>query len=325
MKLPRRKFLHLATALAVLSLALADQQTWSQATRTIKVVVPTAPGGVNDILARLVGEEIRRTHGATVVIDNRPGAGAAIGTEMVARAAPDGRTLLFEANPFIINPQLRKVNYDPLTRFEPICELARAPTLIVVSAASPYRKLADLLDAARAKPGTLTMASIGPGSPFHLGFEKLKQMAKVDMTFVPYPGNAPAVNALLGEHVTMMFGTYANVAEYLKTGKLRAIAATTPKRIEELPDMPTVAESGFPDYEVSAWFGSFAPARTPKETVSELAGWIKAAIAAPEVKPKLVVQGLYPSELCGADFATYLRNQFDDLGRIIREANIKAE
>jgi tripartite-type tricarboxylate transporter receptor subunit TctC len=194
-----------------------------------------------------------------------------------------------------------------------------------VSAASPYHTLADVLAAARAKPGTLTMASIGPGSPFHLGFEKLKRMSKVDMTFIPYPGNGPSVNALLGEHVTMMFGTYANVAEHLKTGRLRAVAATTRKRIEELPDLPTVAESGFPDYEVPAWFAAFAPAQTPRPIVSELAGWLTAAMQTPEVKQKLLIQGLYPTGVCGAEFAGSLRAEFDDLGRIIRESNIKAE
>jgi tripartite-type tricarboxylate transporter receptor subunit TctC len=324
----RRRFLHLAAgaaALTILSVALVDHAAWSQTTRTIKIVVPSAPGGVNDILARLLGEQVGRTQGASVVIDNRAGAGEVIGTETVARAAPDGNTLLFAANPFVINPHLRKVNYDPLTSFEPVCQLASAPTLIVVNATSAYRTLADLIDAARAKPGTLTMASVGPGSPYHLGFEKLKRMAKVDMTFIPYPGNGPSVNALLGDHVTMMFGTYANVAEHLKTGRLRAVAATTPKRIEELPNLPTVAESGFQDYEIPAWFGSFAPAKTPKETVSQLAGWLTAAMQAPEVKPKLVVQGLYPTGICGVEFAAYLRSQFDDLGRIIREANIKAE
>ena len=174
MKLPRRKVLHLAAgaaALTILSLALVNQAAWSQTTRTIKIVVPSAPGGVNDILARLLGEQIGRTQGATVVIDNRPGAGEVIGTETVARAAPDGNTLLFAANPFVINPHLRKVNYDPLTSFEPVCQLASAPTLIVVNATSAYRTLADLIDAARANPVTLTMASIGPGSPFHLGLK----------------------------------------------------------------------------------------------------------------------------------------------------------
>lgn len=259
------------------------------------------------------------------MIDNRPGAGEIIGTETAARAAADGNTLLFAANPFIINPHLRKVSYDPLTSFAPVCQLANAPTLIVVTTGSPYHSLADLLAAARANPGRLTMASIGPGSPFHLGFEKLKRMSKVDMSFIPYPGNGPSVNALLGEHVTMMFGTYANVAEHLKSGKLRAIAATTPKRMEELPALPTVAESGFPDYAVPAWFASFAPAKTPKAAVSRLAAWLRAALQDTEIEQKLLIQGLYPSGLCGDEFAALLREQSEDVGRIIRESNIKAE
>ena len=325
MQLSRRASLHLCAGAAALSLLSLAKGARSQTARTIKLIVPSAPGGVTDILARLLGDHIARTQGATVVIDNRPGAGEMIGTETAARAAPDGNTVLFAANPFVINPHLRKVSYDPLTSFEPICQLATAPTLIVVTAASPYHSLADLLAAARATPGSLTMASIGPGSPFHLGFEKLKRMANVDMTFIPYPGNGPSVNALLGEHVTMMFGTYANVAEHLKSGKLRAIATTTPRRIDELPDLPTVAESGFPDYAVPAWFAALAPANTPKAAVSQLAAWLTAALQAPEIEQKLLIQGLYPSGLCGDEFAAHLRDQFDELGRIIRESNIKAE
>src|SRR4029077_12143204 len=145
-----------------------------------------------------------------------------------------------------------------------------------------------------------------------------------DMTFVPFQGNGPAVNALLGGHVTSMFGTYSNVAPLLKTGQLRAIAAGTRTRTEMLPDLPTVAESGFRDYEVTAWFGTFAPARTPKDTAAQLAGWFTAAMQANEVKAKLDVQGLFPAGICGADFAAYLRSQYEDYGRIIREANIKA-
>ncbi len=321
------RFQHLAasaSALCALFIAPSDHVAWSQA-RTIRIIAPSAPAGVNDILSRLLGDELTRARGVTTVVENRPGAGEVIGTESVARAPADGNTVLFAANPFVINPSLRKVNYDPLTSFEPICLLVRAPTLIVVNSKSPYRTLGDYLDAARAKPGTITLGSIGPGSPFHLGFEQLKREAKVEMTFVPYPGNGPAVNALLGEHLTSMFGTYSNVAPHLKSGRLRALAAGTRTRIEMLPDLPTVAESGFKDYEVTAWFGTFAPARTPKPTVAELAGWFRAAMQAPEVKTKLEVQGLYSAGTCEADFAAYLRMQYDDYGRIIREANIKAQ
>jgi tripartite-type tricarboxylate transporter receptor subunit TctC len=317
-----------AAALAVIACfasSVAETGASAQTARTVRLVVASAPGGVNDILARLLAEEVGQVQGVTVVIDNRPGAGEAIGTESVARAAPDGNTVLIAAAPFLINPQMRKLNYHPLTSFEPICHLASSPTLIVVNGASPYRTLADLIDAARARPGTLTLASIGPGSPFSLGFEMLKLAAKVDMTFVPYPGNAPAVNALLGGHVTAVFGTYPNVAEHLRAGTLRALATAARTRIEPLPDLPTVAESGYKDYEVDAWFSLFAPAKTPKETIAQLAGWFTAAMAVPEMRAKLVAQGLYPVGRCGAEFAAQLRREYEEYGRIIRDANLKAE
>jgi tripartite-type tricarboxylate transporter receptor subunit TctC len=328
MKLPCRQFLHLATvaaALTIFSVMLANHGVWSQTARTIKIVVPAPPGAVADILARLLTMQISSTQGATLVVENRPGAGDVIGTEAVARATPDGNTLLVVGTNFVITPQMRKANYDPLNSFEPICRLANAPTIIVVNSASPYRTLAELLDAARAQPGKLTLASIGPGSVFHLGFEMLKRAAKVDMTFVPYSGNAPALNAVLGQQVTAMFGTYSNVAEYLKAGTLRALAVATPTRAEPLPDVPTVAESGFKDFEVDVWFGAFAPSNTPKEVVAQLAGWFTAAMQDAELRAKLVTQGIYPSGPCGAEFATYIRRQYDDYGRIIREANINAE
>jgi tripartite-type tricarboxylate transporter receptor subunit TctC len=297
---------------------------WCQGT-TIKFVVPVSPGGAVDILARLLATQIGSTQTATVTVENRPGANGAIGTEAVAHAAPDGNSLLIVANNIVTDPHLRKVNFDPLTSFEPICYLVNAPTIIVVNSASPYRNLADLLDAARARPGELSMASIGPGSPFQIGLEILKRAAKVDITFVPYPGNAPAVNALLGGHVTSMFGSYANVAEHLKSGKLRALAVAMPKRAEPLPDVPTVAESGYRDFAVDAWFGALAPAKTPQNIISRLVGWFTAAIQVPEVKAKLAVQQLYPVGTCGADFAAYIRKQYDYLGRVIRDAKIKAE
>jgi tripartite-type tricarboxylate transporter receptor subunit TctC len=325
--LHRKCLRRLATAAVVgivFVTAVADE-TRSQATKSIKIVVAVPPGGITDILARLLGEQITRTQGPTVLIENRAGAAGVIGTEAVARAAPDGNTLLIAANPFVINPQMRKVNYHPLTSFEPICYLMNTPTVIVVNSASRYRTLAELLDAARARPGQLTLASIGPGSPYHLSFEILKRAAKVDMTFVPFPGNAPAVNALLGDHVTSMFGTYSDVAEQLAAGNLRALAVASRSRIGALPDVPTVAEAGYKDYEVEIWFGLVAPAKTPKSIVSLLADWFSAAIRVPEVKAKLAMQGLYPVGTCGADFGAFLRKQYDDYGLIVREANIKAE
>jgi tripartite-type tricarboxylate transporter receptor subunit TctC len=325
MKHPRRRFLRLAgvaAAVTVLSLTLSGHGAWSQTARTIKVVVPVQPGGGTDFLARVLGEEIGRAQGQTMVIENRPGASQIIGTEAVSRAAPDGNTLLINTPTFVTNPHLRKVNYDPVTSFEPICYLVNSPTVIVVNSASPYRTLADLLDEARAKPGDLTLAG---GAGFYIAFEMLKRAANLNMTFVPYPSGAPAVTALLGEHVTSVFTDYPTLAEQLKAGKLRALATGSRTRAEALPDVPTVAESGYKDYDVEQWFGLFAPAKTPKERVSQLVGWFTAALQVPEVKAKLAVQGLYPVGMCGADFGAFIRKQYDDYGRAIREANIKAE
>src|SRR5580704_16922583 len=216
----------------------------------------------------------------------------------------------------LIPPHLRKLSYDPLTGFEPICDLVSAPTVIVVNSASPYRTLAALVSAARAKPGELTLASFGPATSFQIGFEMLKRAANVDMTFLPYPGVAPAVNALLGQHVTSVLGSYSTASEQLNAGKLRALATPSRTRIEALPEVPTVAES-YKEYEVDFWLGVLAPAKTPKETASQLTGWLKAALQAREFRAKLVPLGLYAVGECGTDFAALLRKQYDDFGRVI--------
>jgi tripartite-type tricarboxylate transporter receptor subunit TctC len=328
MKRACRRFPRLAilgTSLAALVLvAISSNAAWAQ-TRTIRLVDPDPPGGLADLLARILAEEIARAQGVTMVVENRPGAASAIGTEAVSRAAPDGNTLLLNATPFVINPLLRKLNYDPLTSFAPICYLVNSPTVIAVNGASPYRTLPDLINAARAKPGELTLASIGPGTATHIAFEMLRRAANIDMTFLPYPGTAPAVTALLGGHVTSYFGIYSVVSEQVKAGRLRALATAAPRRIEPLPDVPTVAEQGFPGYEVDIWFGVVAPAKTPPETVAQLAAWFTAAMQAADVKAKLLVQGMLPVTKCGEEFSAHIRRQYEEFGRVIREANITAE
>jgi len=315
----------LAACLAIALLALTGHDAWSQAARTIRIVVPFPAGGSADILARLLGEQISKAQGPTVLVENRPGGGASIAYEAVARAAPDGNTLVINGNSLVINPNLRKVNYDPVTSFEPVCYLLSSPQVYVVNNASPYRTLADLMAAARAKPGELTLASVGPATTQHIGIEQFKHAANLNMPHIPYPGGAPAVNALLGSHVTAVFANYSEVVEQLKAGTLRALATASKTRIEPLPDVPTVAELGYKDYDVEVWFGVVAPAKTPKDVVAQLSGWFTAAMQAPDVKPKLLNLGLYPVGMCGADFAAHIRKQYDEYGRVIRAANIKAE
>jgi tripartite-type tricarboxylate transporter receptor subunit TctC len=315
----------LAAAIASLILPLSGGAAWSQAGRPIKIVVPFSPGGGTDVLARLLAEQMRSLQKLTIVVENRPGAGTAIGTEAAARAAPDGNTVLINDGSFVIRPHLHKSNYDPLTSFEPVCNLVHTIPLIAVNSASPYRTLSDLFEAARARPGALTMASDGPGTAHHIMVEILKRAAKVEMGYIPYPGGAPTVSALLGGHVTSLLLNYPGVAEQMKAGKLRPLAITLGMRTGLLPEVPTVAEQGYQDYAMDLWWGSFAPAATPKDVLTALAGRFTAALQAPELKAKLAVQGFYPVGTCGADFAAFLREEYDGYGRAIREANIKAE
>lgn len=310
-------------ALAIAILALTGQPAWSQL-KTIRDIVPVPAGSTQDILSRLLAEEIGRAGGPTVVIENRPGGGTAIAAEAVAHAAPDGSTLLSNASPFVINPQLRHLDYDPLA-FEPICYLARSPTMIVVNSSSPYRTLADLLNAARGRPRELTLAGIGPGSAIQIAFEMLKRAAKVDITFVPYPGTTPALNALLGDHVSSVFGNYGDMSGQMKAGRVRALATASPARLAELPDLPTIAESGFPEFDADIWYGLVAPPKTPKDIATQLARPFAAAVRVPAIAEKLAGQGIYPAGICGAEFGVLVRKQFDAFGRIIREANLREE
>ena len=309
---------------AVLAAAVLASAAWPQA-GAIKIVVPYTPGSGPDILSRLMAEQIGRTPGPTVVVENRPGGGTVIGTEAAARAAPDGGTILLVANSFIINPSLRKVGYDPATSFEPICYLAATPLVLVVNASSPYRTLADLVNAARAKPGELALSSGGPGSSLHIAIEVLKRSAGISVTYVPYAGTAPAINALLGGHVTAVFADYPTVVSQLQSGTLRGLVTTSRTRVEALPDVPTFAEAGMGNYEADIFYGYVAPAKTPPETISQLSGWLSAALKAPETAPKLAKQGLFPVGICGAEFGAYMRKLGEEYSRVIRESNIKAE
>jgi tripartite-type tricarboxylate transporter receptor subunit TctC len=327
MKLSSLKFfLHLAASVAtLLTLSAGIQRVTAQANKTIKIAVPFAPGGAFDILARLLAEQIGRAQPLTIIVENRPGAGTVIATEAAARAAPDGSTVLLVGNSFVINSHLRKLNYDPLTSFIPLCNLVNNPLVVVVNAASPYRTLADLLSAARAKPNELTFASAGPATTNHIAIESLKRMTNINMTYVPFAGTGPVVSALLGEHVTAALLDYSGVAENIKSGKLRALASTSQSRIEQVLDVPTVVEAGYKDYVQENWIGAVVPIKTPNEVVSQISGYFGAAVQTPEIKSKLFIQGYSPIGTCGPDFATLLRKQSEDFGRIIHEANIKGE
>ena len=312
---------------ALLSVLLAAFVTTASAqnTKSMKIIVPMSAGGGADILARLLAEQINHVQGATVVVENRTGAGTALGTDLVARSAPDGSTLLITNPAFLINPHLRPQNYDPMTSFEPICNIVNFPLFVVVAAVSPYRTLADLIDAARAKPGALTFASAGPATASHIALEALRQAARIEVTYVPFAGTAPAVTALLGGHVMAVYADYTSVAEQLKSGMLRALSVGSLRRFHRLPDVPTVIEAGYNNYEQESWNGLLAPAKTPRDVVDQLRNWFAEAAGSAKVKEKLVAQGLAPGVICGAEFGAILRRQYEQYGHAIRAANLKVQ
>ncbi|HEY7663426.1 MAG TPA: tripartite tricarboxylate transporter substrate-binding protein [Xanthobacteraceae bacterium] len=310
------------TLLAAALLALSSASAWPQATRTVKIVVPYTPGSGPDILSRLMAEQIGAAQGPTVVVENRPGGGTVIGTEAVERAEPDGRTVLLVANSFVINPPLQRASYDPTKSFEPVCYLAATPMVLVVLASSPYKTLADLIAAARAKPGELAFASGGPGSSLHMAIEVLKRAADISVTYVPFGGTAPAINALMGNHVAAVWADYPTVVSHLHSGTLRGLVTTSRQRDEMLPDVTTLGETGVSKYDAEIFYGVVAPAKTPPEALASLAGWFGGAVKAPDMKPKLAKQGLVPVGTCGAEFGAYMRRQVEEYSRVIREANI---
>jgi tripartite-type tricarboxylate transporter receptor subunit TctC len=310
---------------SVFAVALSFSTASAQAPRQIRFVVPFPAGGGADLLTRVLSEQWSQAHGVLTVIENRPGAASVIGTEAASRAAPDGNTLAIVANSFIIHPNFKQLAYDSLTSFEPVCLLANSPQVIVVNSASPYKTLTDLIDAARAKPGELSNASVGPASAQHIAMEQLKLLARVSMVFVPFNGNTPALNQLLGNHVVAVMSNYSEAVEQVNAGKLRALATAGKSRIEAWPNVPTVAEQGFKDYAVEVWYGLIAPAKTPKDKIAELSKWCAEAMLAPKLKAKWNLQGLSPVGSTSEEFAAHLRKQSADYARVIREANIKGE
>jgi tripartite-type tricarboxylate transporter receptor subunit TctC len=222
----------------------------------------------------------------------------------------------------VVLPYFRKLNYDPLKDFVPICELANFPPLIVVNSNSPYRTLADFIAAAHARPGALTLGTIGPATSTQLAFEMLKVAAKANVTFVPFTGYTPAIQAVLGDQITAAIADLSSLQGALQAGRLRALATTAGARIASLPSVPTVAESGYKDVVAEFFGGLIAPAKTPDDTISQLIGWSSAALKTPQVKEKFAALGFFPSEVCGADYSAILHKDYEDYGRIIRQAHI---
>ena len=290
--------------------------------KTIKIIVPYTPGSGPDILSRLMSDQIPKDGGPGIVVENRPGGGTLIGTEAAAKAEPDGHTVLLVANSFVINPQLGRGSYDVAKDYEPICHLAGTPMVLVVQASSPYKTLQDLVAAMKAKPG-MAFASGGPGSSLHVAIEVLRLATGTTISYVPYGGSGPAINALLGGHVQAVWADYPTVVSQLQSGTLRGLVTTSAKRTAFMPDVPSLNETGISKYSADIFYGYVAPAKTPPDVLKQLGTMFVTAMKAPDLKPKLDRQGLIPVNLCGADFGGYLNGMVADYQRIIKEAGIK--
>jgi tripartite-type tricarboxylate transporter receptor subunit TctC len=326
MKLPhRRQFLHLAAGAA--ALPVMPRLAWAQAypTRPVRVIVATAAGGGNDIIARLIGQWLSARLGQQFVVENRPGAGSNIGTEAVVRASADGYTLLLVSASNAINATLyEKLTFNFMQDIVPVAGIMRTPNVMLVNPSIPANTALEFIAYAKANPGKINMGSGGNGTPSHVSGELFKMMAGVNLVHVPYRGLSPAMTDLLGGQVQVMFGgTTASIA-YTRTGKLRALAVTTTARSELLPDVPTLADV-VPGYEASQWYGIGAPKNTPTEIIDTLNKEINASFGDPKIEARLADLGGTGLPGSPADFAKLIADETEKWGKVVRAANIKAE
>jgi tripartite-type tricarboxylate transporter receptor subunit TctC len=325
MKLRRRQFLHLAAGAAAIPAVsrIAIAQTYP--TRPVRIIAGFAAGGGLDITARLVGQSLSGRLGQQFVVENRPGAGGNIGTEAVVNAPPDGYTLLLAAVPNAVNATLyEKLNYNFIRDIAPVAGIIRVPHVILVNPSFPAKMIPEFIGYAKSNPGKINMASAGNGSSPHMAGELFKMMAGVNLVHVPYRGQGPALTDLIGGQVQVLFATTPGTTDYVKTGKLRALAVTTASRAAVLPDLPTVVDF-LPGYEASQWYGIGAPKNTPGEIVDKLNKEINAALANPGMKARLADIGGEVLAGSPGEFGKLIADETEKWGRVVKFAGIKAD
>ncbi len=312
----------LAASLCALS---AAAQTYPA--KALRIVVHFPAGGPTDLVARMVAQKLTEAWGQQVVVDNRPGAGGIVGVESVVRAAPDGYTLLFATGGSMsITPALgTKLPYNVFTDLAPISLLVINPQILVLHPSLPANSVRELIKLAKAQPGQINYASVGPGSPNHLGMEMLKSMTGIDMVHIPYKGTAPAVTDLLGGQVSLMFNSMPSVLQYVKAGRLKGIAVGSAARSPAAPDVPTVAEAGVPGFQYVTWYGLFAPAATPREIIAKLNAEIVRALQDREVARRLLAEGAEPAPGTPDALAKYMRVEYEQWRKTIASAKLKVE
>jgi tripartite-type tricarboxylate transporter receptor subunit TctC len=325
MKLPRRQFLHLAAGAAALPVASRIARAQTYPTQPVRIIVGFGPGGVSDILARLIGQWLSERFGRPFVVDNRPGAGTNIATEAVARAPADGYTLLWLTSSNAINTTLYdKLNFDFSRDIAPVASIVLVPSVMEVNSQFPTKTVPEFIAYAKANPGKINMGAAGPGSSTHIFGELFKMMAGVNLVPVQYRSSGPALTDLMAGQVQVMFDPLGSSIEYIRAGRLRALAVTTATRSEALPDVPTVGDF-VPGYEASLWQGIGAPKSTPPEIVDRLNKEINAALADPKIKARLADLGSTPLVSSPGDFGNLIASDTEKWGRVIRSANIKPE
>ncbi len=294
--------------------------------RPIRLIVPFPPGGANDILARILGQKLTETLGENVLIDNRAGASGIIGTEIVAKSAPDGYTLLMTPNTIAIQPSLyAKLPFDAAKDFAPVSLVALVPNILIVTKTLPVSSVKELVALAKRNPGQIHFGSAGIGGSVHLAGELFKSMAKVDIVHVPYKGGGPALIDLIGGQIEMLFPDALASAPYLKTGKVKPLAVTSSKRLTALPALPTIAESGVPGYDSVGWYGVLTPTNTPPQIVQALSTAIANALRSPDVKAKLSAQAAEPVGGTPAEFGSHIASEAKKWAKVIKDAGIHAE
>ena len=313
---------------AILALAFVAQASAQEyPTKPIKLIVPFPPAGGTDVLSRSISQSISNNTKWIIVIDNKPGAGGNIGLEQAAKSPPDGYTIAMgQTANLAVNPTLySKIPFDPLKDFEPIALVSSQPLILVVSTASPWKSLKEFVDAAKASPGKLNMASSGNGTIGHIGGELFQRRAGIKMAHVPYKGAGPAVADLMGGSIDCFFGNTQAVGGLVTGGKLRPIATTSPRRLANFPDVPTVAELGYPGFEAATWSGLVAPAGTPRAIIDRLNAEANKALNNPEMKQRLYEDGSTPLGGSAKDFAEFIKTENVKWGTAVREAGIKLD
>lgn len=319
-----RRLWKLATAACILPLAIADASAQTYPARAVRVVVPFPPGGT-DFIGRVVMQKLNEAWGQPVVVENRPGGTTVVGSDLVAKAAPDGYTLLVTPVPFSIVPAISpKLPYDPIKDFEPIALFNITPLVFVMNPGVPARSVKELSALARAKPGVLNFGTSGVGSSNHLAGELFNVMTGVKIVHVPYKGSSPALIDLVGGHVDLVVSTLTSAVPLINSGKLRALAVTSLKRASEYPNIPTMDESGVKGFQAVAWNGLSAPARTPREIVNKISNDVAAALRSPDVADKFRREGAEPAIMSPIEFSAFIRDEIVKWGKVAKIAKIES-